>query len=251
MFKWYGNDRVERKGNLFDNIGTGAILPRQNSGAMLDFVHTLSSTTMVNSAVRLDPLRRLRARARARGFDMTTIGFPASLAAASINAGAAAGDLRRHHDVARDRTGGNRAGAGFYDGVRFLPVVHLGDQRAEGAHALKVGADLRFLRESSDQLTATPPAPTPSARSGRAGRSTTRPARRTARRCASFLLGLPTAGQFEVKTDGGQPRSISRRLLRPGRLAHAHPSLTLNLGLRYERETGTTERQRPHARRLR
>ena len=32
MFKWYGNDRTERKGNLFDNIGTGAILPRLQLG---------------------------------------------------------------------------------------------------------------------------------------------------------------------------------------------------------------------------
>ena len=42
MVKLHGNDRVERKGNLFGNIGTGAILPRLNSGAMVDYVHTLT-----------------------------------------------------------------------------------------------------------------------------------------------------------------------------------------------------------------
>ena len=133
MFKWYGNDREERKGNLFDNIGTGAILPRLNSGAMLDFVHTLNSTTMVNSRFGWTRFADHETR-ESTGFDMTTLGFPASLAAASINPVLPMISLRRHHGVARsDRR--QRRRRRVLDGLRLVSVVHVGDQRQGQAHA--------------------------------------------------------------------------------------------------------------------
>ncbi len=133
MFKWYGNDREERKGNLFDNIGTGAILPRLNSGAMLDFVHTLNSTTMVNSRFGWTRFDDHETR-ESTGFDMTTLGFPASLAAASINPVLpmiAFGDTTA--SLGPDRR--QRRRRGVLDGLRFLSVVHLGHQRQGRPHA--------------------------------------------------------------------------------------------------------------------
>ena len=235
MFKWYGNDREERKGNLFDNIGTGAILPRLNSGAMLDFVHTLNSTTMVNSRfgwTRFDD----RETRESTGFDMTTLGFPASLAAASINPVLpmiAFGDTT----ASLGPTGGNVAGAGFstvFDSYQWFTSV----TSARGAHTLKAGADLRFLRETSinygdsagnytfgTQWTRGPLDNSAGAPNGQA--------------FASFLLGLPTAGQFEVNTDRDNHAYYSAFFVQDD--WRVRPDLTINLGLRYERETGTVE----------
>ena len=245
MFKWYGNNREERKGNLFDNIGTGAILPRLNSGAMLDFVHTLNSTTMVNSRfgwTRFDD----RETRESTGFDMTTLGFPASLAAASINPVLpmiAFGDTT----ASLGPTGGNVAGAGFstvFDSYQWFTSV----TSARGAHTLKAGADLRFLRETSinfgdsagnytfgTQWTRGPLDNSAGAPNGQA--------------FASFLLGLPTAGQFEVNTDRDNHAYHSAFFVQDD--WRMRSDLTVNLGLRYERETGTVERARSHARRLR
>ena len=79
MVKWYGNDRVERKGNLFDNIGTGAILPRLNSGAMADYVHALTNTVVFDTRFGWTRFADYEQR-ESTGFDMTSIGFPPSVA---------------------------------------------------------------------------------------------------------------------------------------------------------------------------
>ena len=74
----YGNDRVERKGNLFENIGTGAILPRLNSGAMADYVHTLTNSVVLNTRFGWTRFADYEQR-ESTGFDMTSIGFPPSV----------------------------------------------------------------------------------------------------------------------------------------------------------------------------
>ena len=201
MFKWFGNDRVERKGNLFNNIGTGAILPRLNSGAMVDYVRTFSSTTMVNSRFGWTRFADHETR-ESTGFDIASIGFPASLAAASLNPGPAADHVRRHDHVARS-DGRQRRRRRVLDRVRLVPVVHV-DDRVEGDHTLKFGADLRLLREESinyensagtytfgTQWTRGPMDNSAAAPHGQA--------------LASLLLGLPTGGQFDVNTSRQQP----------------------------------------------
>jgi outer membrane receptor protein involved in Fe transport len=236
MVKWYGNDRVERKGNLFDNIGTGAILPRLNSGAMADYVHTLSSTLVLNTRFGWTRFADLEHR-QSTGFDIASIGFPSSLAAASlqpvlpqVNFGDSTTSL--------GPTGGNRAGAGFdevFDSYQWFTTANL----QKGRHALKFGADVRFLREVAmnfnnsagiytfgTQWTRGPLDNSAAAPQGQA--------------LASFLLGLPTAGGFDVETESDARSASSAFFVQDD--WRATPQLTLNLGLRYELETGTTEK---------
>ena len=235
MFKWYGNDRVERKGNLFDNIGTGAILPRSNSGAMADYVHTLNSALVLNTRFGWTRFADYEHR-ESTGFDIASIGFPASLAAASLQPVLPQVNFS-DSTTALGPTGGNRGGAGFdevFDSYQWFSSANL----QKGSHAVKFGADVRFLREVAmnygnsagsytfgTQWTRGPLDNSAGAPQGQA--------------LASFLLGLPTAGGFDVETES-DVRSASAAFFVQDDW-RATSQLTLNLGLRYELETGTRE----------
>jgi Carboxypeptidase regulatory-like domain len=236
MVKWYGNDRTERKGNLFGNIGTGAVLPRLNSGAMGDYVHILNSTTTINSRFGWTRFSDHETR-ESTGFDMTSIGFPPSLAAESINPVL---PLIAFSDTTSSLgpTGGNVAGAGFssvFDSYQWFTSA----TSARGKHTFKYGADVRLLRETSINYGN-------SAGSYTFGTNWTRgPLDNAAgapngQAFASLLLGLPTAGQFDVNTDRDNNAFYTAFFFQDD--WRPRSDLTINVGLRYERETGTVER---------
>lgn len=238
MFKYYKNDRVERMGNIFGNIATGATKPRRNSGLMGDYVHTLNSTTTLNSRVGWTRFDDSESR-ESTGFDISSIGFPQSMAAASLNAAmplVTFGDTTAA--LGASAGGGIAAGTGFstpFDSIQWFTSM----TSLKGRHTLKYGADLRYLRESSinyghsagtfafgTQWTRGPLDNSPGAPNGQA--------------FASLLLGLPTSGAFDYNTDRISESSYTALFLQDDwRLSSR---LTLNLGLRYERESGATER---------
>lgn len=93
---------------------------------------------------------------------MTSLGFPPSLAAESINPVL---PLISFSDTTASLgpTGGNVAGAGFssiFDSYQWFTSA----TTARGKHTLKSGADVGLLRETSTNYV-TRPAPTPSGRS--------------------------------------------------------------------------------------
>ena len=235
MVKWYGNDRVERKGNLFGNEGTGAILPRLNSGAMVDYVHTVRPTVVVNTRFGWTRFADHEQR-ESTGFDFASLGFPPGLAAISLQPVlplVTFGDST----TSLGPTGGNRAGAGFdeiFDSYQVFTSV----TTVRGSQSIKMGVDLRFLREESIDYgdsagtyafgTNWTRGPLDNAASSPHGQG-----------LASFLLGLPTGGGFDVETRADVRSSSASFFIQDDWRVNA--SLTLNLGLRYEYETGTTE----------
>ncbi|MEK7405824.1 MAG: hypothetical protein AAB225_12010, partial [Acidobacteriota bacterium] len=85
FFNFRHNERLQLRGDRFKNIATGNFLSRVNWGAMLDDVYTFSPTTVLNT--RFNWTRFTEGGTRpSLGFDLTSLGFPASLAAASSQA---------------------------------------------------------------------------------------------------------------------------------------------------------------------
>ena len=203
---------------------------------MADYVHTLTNSVVFNTRFGWTRFADYEQR-ESTGFDMTSIGFPPSVAAASLQPVlplVTFGDTT----TALGPTGGNRAGAGFdevFDSYQWFTSANM--QR--GTHALKVGADIRFLREVAmnygnsagtytfgTQWTRGPLDNAAGAPHGQA--------------LASFLLGLPTAGGFDVETQVDSRSTSAAFFVQDD--WRATSELTLNLGLRYELEAGTTEK---------
>ncbi|MCX6626421.1 MAG: carboxypeptidase-like regulatory domain-containing protein, partial [Candidatus Solibacter sp.] len=76
------NDRIENRNNLFDNVAEGRNLLRINYGSTLDDVHTFNATTVANVRFNFSRFREATVPF-GDGFNGTSLGFPAYVAAAA------------------------------------------------------------------------------------------------------------------------------------------------------------------------
>jgi Carboxypeptidase regulatory-like domain len=211
------------------NVAVGQRAARKNYGATLDTVYTFTPTTLLD--VRLNWTRFAEYTGSASdGFNMTDLGFPAALSAAATRATMPYIDLNRFSDLGA-RQDGDTPGDTFQI---FTSLTHI-----RGRHSLKAGTDLRLARTDvsnwangsgnytfREQWTNGPAdnaAPSPLGQD-----------------LAAFVLGLPTAGTFDVNAASStQAKSYALFLQDDFRVRR---DLTLNLGIRYDRDLGMTER---------
>jgi hypothetical protein len=223
------NDRVENRGNLYTNIATGNFLSRVNWGATFDDVWTVSPTSVVNG--RLNWTRFVEGNSRpSLGFDLAKAGFPSYVTAASTRNVMPNIDLNQFTDFGD--SGGDLTP--FDSFQLFLSMTKI-----KGNHTLKFGTDVRELRESSasygnssgnyqfrDDYVRGPLDNTPAAPAGGD--------------LASFVLGYPTGGNFQIQAFRTQQAKYFALFLQDD--FRPRPNLTFNLGLRFEGDRGTSER---------
>jgi hypothetical protein len=229
------NDRVENRGNRFDNIATGNFLSRVNWGSTIDDVYTITPTLLVNT--RLSWTRFTEGSIRpSDGYNFTQLGLPASLLAAStknvfpvfrFESPGTSESFRQLGDSGGDKTP--------FDTYQIFSTV----TKIAGRHTMKFGADLRKQVESSNSFGNS---------SGRyefnslwaRGPLDTSPEAPIGQELTAFLLGFPTSGNFQVNATRTQQAYYYAFFVQDDfRLRN---NLTLNIGIRYERDLGTTER---------
>ncbi len=229
FYNFRHNYRVEDRNNAYHNIATGNLLNRINWGTMVDDVYTFSPTVVLNT--RLNWTRFTEANDKpSAGFDFTKLGYPSYLAAASQRLVLPVIDLNQFTDFGTD--GGDRTP---YDIFQIFTSI----TKIQGQHSLKTGFDIREARESSSSYGNSSGSYTfrEDYTRGPLDNSPTAP---LGQDLASFMLGYPTGGSYAINSFRTQQAKYWAVFLQDD--YRPKSNLTLNMGLRYEGDLGTTER---------
>lgn len=228
------NKRIGQGGNNFgkgltDNPTATNALRRINYGLMLDDVYTITPTFLMNTRINWTRFKEPRIN-YSEGFDSTAFGFPSYLAANSPRKVLPRIRFSRFTGV------GDSGGREFpFDSFQLFESF----TKITGKHSLKFGADIRQLRESDldygfsngDFVFGT------NWTQGPLDNSAAAP---LGQDLASFLLGLPTSGQFDITASRTNKSNYYAFFLQDD--FRVKTNLTLNIGLRAEHEGSTTER---------
>ena len=231
---------LEDRWNDFANLSTGNLLARYVFGSTLDDVYTFSPSTLLDTRLNWTHYTEPHVN-RSQGFDMTTMGFPATLAAAApekylptIDFGSGLVPGAVSNGLLMPLGEGTDVNSPFNYFQIFSSLM-----KVTGRHTLKFGVDLRRSRFSSASYgyasgeyienggwTRGPYANSAAAPIGQ--------------EWADMLLGFPDGGEFDINTLPTFQSGYFAGFLQDD--FRVTPTLTLNLGGRYEYETPTTER---------
>jgi hypothetical protein len=222
------NDRVENRSNRFSNNVNGNFLSRANWGTTIDDVYTISPSLLLN--VRAGWTRFIEGNTRqSNGFDPTTLGLPSYIAANSTRLLFPRINFDKITDLSD--SGGDRTP---FDSFQIFSNL----TKVAGSHTLKFGVDLRQQRESSTSYGNSVGQYDFNSSFTNAG--TGAPTAPLGQDIAAFLLGFPTGGNYNLNTSRTQSSDYYAFFVQDD--WRVRPNFTLNMGLRYERETGTVER---------
>jgi Carboxypeptidase regulatory-like domain/TonB dependent receptor len=231
-FSWY--DRNSNYNNYFNNLATGEWFKFVSRQFALDHVYVMTPSTVVNFRYGYNWfVRGTNSNPANRGFDLTSLGFPASYNSAIPQ------DIRRfpRFDIAGYQGTGVGGEERPNETHSFIGTVN----KSMGAHSLKTGMEVRQYRETSeffannqtgqfnfDSTWTRGPLDNSANAPGQLGQS-----------FASFLLGLPSSG-FVARAAAYDEKSQNWGFFVQDdwRLSSA---LTVNLGLRYEYEVPLSE----------
>ncbi|MCL4402884.1 MAG: outer membrane protein assembly factor, partial [Acidobacteria bacterium] len=226
-------DELMRRDEWYPNIARGTNRTGLNEGLTLDDVHVFSPSFLMNAKFSVSRVDETAGR-RTSGMDITTLGFPASLAGQIDRRGATFPEISVDGLFGLGEAGGNRFIVNYYTWSASFT-------KSRGNHSLRFGGEYRILQENGIEWGNVSPAidfgttwtrgPLDNAPESPSG---------IGQGFASFLLGLPTGGAIHYRPFYAEQSSFMGVYIQDDwKLTRR---LTVNFGLRYEREGPTTER---------
>jgi hypothetical protein len=217
------------KNNYFSNISNGSILVRQNWGATLDEIYTLTPRTVLDIRANFTRMGEGH-QVPSQGFDPTTLGFPSYFGGSSNYKDLPIAALTTFQPL-----GANSSNLlPSQSGQLFGDIVTI-----KGNHTLKIGGDIRQYRLNVIQFgnsTGTFSFGNTYDRASSSASSTVA----QGQDLASLLLGLPTSGSYDINTFSSLYSYYFAGFIQDDwRVTH---TLTVNLGVRFDAETPYTEK---------
>lgn len=238
--KWYHSRNTEDRYNLTGEPGSifQGFENRRNNGGNIDFTSTISSNMIldIRGSMSQFKLRRYQ-EGQPTAADMGFLGIPAARQSSLFPRF----DFQNYRTLGSERADWNDGRERPFNLMSIQPTL----TQLMGNHTLKYGYDFRGLREeyytggyAAGRFTFN------GLYTMRASNSGSTEQNRPGRDLAAFLLGIPSAGSNSL-IDNPQEYYISSEY--HGFFVHddfrIRPNLTLNLGLRYDIETGFREKE--------
>jgi hypothetical protein len=237
VFVRWANAQYNQAGNTLPSQMTQTLVDRGAWGLLLDDVYVFNPGLLLNVRYGVNYQSPVN-YGGSQGFDLATLGFPQSL----IN------EIKT-----KDSPGGLTFPQIQIDGSAYTDMGQAGGNTTKyyyhnfgatvtkiaGDHSLKFGGEFRLMQENgfnygnvSPQLTF--------AQAYTRGPLDNAPTAPIGQGLASMLLGIPTGGQISINASRAEQSTFSAGYIQDD--WRVTRRLTVNVGLRYEYESPTTER---------
>jgi len=230
FFTMHESSYTQSSADIFRNLASGQFSGLDLWGGVVDDVHMFSPTLVLDT--RIGITRSYSSSfIKSAGFDPTSLGFPSYMAAYSLREAMPRISFSDSNYAGLSTSPGSISP--FLSAQWFTSVT-----KVMNKHSLKAGFD--FRRYDANSLSPGYSAGTFTFGTNWITAGTGKTAPPFGGSMADFMMGLPTAGQFDVNTGYAYRSYLFGYYVQDD--WRVTPTLTINIGLRIEHETPITER---------
>lgn len=237
LFARWNNAQFGQQSKTLDTSVTQTLVDRTGWGGVLDDVYVFSPQLLLNVryGFTYQDIRNYRG---SQGFDLTTLGFPRSLVDeinAKNNPAGMTFPLTNIDNAGFTNLGSN----GGDDTKTYYHTAGATLTKIAGSHSMKFGGEFRWMQENGYNYGSVSPALT-FAQAYTRGPLDNSPAAPIGQGLASMLLGIASGGSININASRAEMSRFWGTYFQDD--WRVTQRLTVNIGLRYEYESPTTER---------